>query len=164
MRVERIYTRRIIAATPGMPIGKAAALMRKYHVGALLVTEDPSVEQVAAVGVITDRDIVVHAVARGLDMAGTTVGDVMTPAVATVARDADVHEALELMRAEGVRRLVVTDGTRAMGILSMDDVVDGIAADLSSLAGLVRAEAARERDEVEEEPEGPSAPVRIAVA
>ena len=164
MRVDRIYTRSIVGTTPNSTVEEAAALMRKYHVGALLVTEDAVEDEGAAVGMITDRDVVVQAVARGFDVRELHVADLMTPTVAGIPREADLHEALELMRTAGVRRLVVTDAGRVVGMLSMDDVIDGLAADLSSLAGLVRAEVARECEEVDEDAdEDQDAPVRVTI-
>ena len=149
MRVERVYTRRVVRTTASSTIEQAAELMRRYHVGALIVADDPPGEA-EAIGVVTDRDIVVQAVARGFDLRCMGVGDLMTPEVGSIAEHADLHEALEVMRGAGVRRLAVTDHEgRIVGILSMDDVIDGLAADFSSLAGLLKAEVAREREEVD---------------
>ena len=153
MRVERIYTRNVVGTSRSSPLASAAALMRKHHVGSLLVTDDPP-EEGRALGILTDRDMVVQAVAEGLDTRKLTVGDVMSPGISYIAEKADLHEALEIMRQSGVRRLVVTrDGGRVAGVLSMDDVIDGLAADMASLAGLVKSE--RDREEVLVEP-GPS--------
>ena len=72
----------------------------------------------------------------------------MTPALASVPARADLHEALETMRSDGLRRLVVTgDDGGIVGIISLDDIIDELAADLSSLAGIVRRE--RERESAE---------------
>jgi CBS domain-containing protein len=65
--------------------------------------------------------------------------------VASVAEDAELNEALERMRAAGVRRLLVTKvGGEPAGIVSLDDAVDGLVAELASLAGLVKKELGRE--------------------
>lgn len=151
MKVDRVYTRNIVAAPRSSSVQHAAALMREFHVGALLVTEDPP-ESAKAIGVITDRDVVVQAVARGFDTRELVVEDLMTPTVGSVPEEADLHEALELMRAAGVRRLAVTGADGAVkGMLSMDDVIDGLAADLASLAGLVKSDVEREREETDVE-------------
>ncbi len=144
MRVERIYSRTVVGTSRSSSLESAAALMRKYHVGSLLVTDDPP-EDGRALGILTDRDVVVQAVAEGLDTRTLTVGDVMSPGISYIPEKADLHEALEIMRQSGVRRLVVTrDGGKVAGLLSMDDVIDGLAADMASLAGLVKTERARE--------------------
>jgi CBS domain-containing protein len=146
MKVERVFTRKVVYINRSSSLQAAAAMMRDNHVGILLVSGDPPLER-QGVGVITDRDMVVQAVARGLDLRDMCVADVMTPMIGTVAEKADLHEALETMRAAGVRRLAVSDHDhRLVGMLSIDDVVDGLAADLGSLAALMKSEVARERD------------------
>ncbi len=150
MTVDRVYTRKIVGTTRSASLAEAAELMRTHHVGALLVTNDPPDES-NAIGFVTDRDVVVQAVAKGLDPRDLSVGSVMTPVVGTISEKADLHEALELMRGAGVRRLVVTHGGgQVVGILSLDDVIDGIAADMSSLTALVKTEVERERDLMDE--------------
>jgi predicted transcriptional regulator len=146
MRVDRIYTRRVVRTTKSSTLEQAADLMRRYHVGALIVAEDPP-DDADAIGVLTDRDIVIQAVARGFDIRSVRVGDLMTPTVGVIPEHADLHDALEAMRSAGVRRLAVTgrDG-RMVGMLSMDDVIDGLAADFSSLAGMLKTEVERERE------------------
>ncbi|HET7730603.1 MAG TPA: CBS domain-containing protein, partial [Usitatibacter sp.] len=122
----------------------AAAAMRRFHVGALLVVEktEPHPE---VVGIVTDRDLVLHALAEGLNVRKVAVEKVMTPVVASVAESADVLEALERMRDAGVRRLLVTTGQGdPAGILSIDDIVDGLAAELASAAALMKTEISRE--------------------
>src|SRR4051794_20292003 len=124
MKVDRVYTRKVMATTRSASIAEAAAAMRRYRVGSLLVLEDGSDGR--PVGIVTDRDLALE----GFAAESCTAGAAMTPVIATVGADADLHEALELMRAHGVRRLVVTsaDGGIA-GILSIDDIVDGLSAD-----------------------------------
>lgn len=140
MRVETVYTPNVVATARTSTIEEAADTMRKFHVGALLVVDEAGGGR-EPVGMVTDRDLVMQAVADGLSPDSLTVGDVMTPAIATVAQTADLNEALERMRSAGVRRLVVTreDGGIA-GILSVDDVVDGLATELANLAGLMKKE------------------------
>jgi len=150
MRVERVFTRSVVGVPESCDLRDAAAMMHRYHVGALLVTGDEP-HDMTVVGFVTDRDIVVQAVAVDISPREITVGDVMTPVVATIAESADVHEALEMMRGAGIRRLVVTDDeNRITGFLSVDDIVDGMAADFASLAGLIKNEHAREVAQFEE--------------
>ncbi len=93
----------------------------------------------------------VQAVALDLAPREVTVGDVMTPVVATIGEQADLHEALEMMRGAGIRRLVVTDAdNHIVGFLSLDDVIDGMAADFASLAALIKTERVREVAQFEE--------------
>jgi CBS domain-containing protein len=140
MKVDRVYTRKVMATTRSTPIAEAAAAMRRYGVGTLLVLEDGgSVQQ--AVGIVTDRDLALE----GFASDSCTVGSAMTPVIATVHASADVHEALGLMRAHGVRRLVVTGAEGDIcGIVSVDDIVDGLSADLADAAAVLKGEVKRD--------------------
>lgn len=144
MNVSRIYTRSLIAAQRSNSLQKAAALMRTHHVGALLVTDDePNSDR--AIGIVTDRDLVVQVIADGIAPEKRTIGEVMTPGISTISETSDVHEAIEVMRSDGIRRLAVADehGT-LLGVLSFDDVIDAIAVELSGLADSIRSERERE--------------------
>lgn len=147
MNVARIYTRSVVSVPRSSSLQQAAVLMRQYHVGALLVTEDePDTDR--AIGIVTDRDLVVQAMAEGIGPEALTVDEVMTPEIAGVAESADAHEAMVTMRELGVRRLAVTgEGGALIGILSFDDIVDALSVEMSSLAGVIRSERGREVDE-----------------
>ena len=99
-----------------------ARLMRDDDVGAIVVDRDGAIA-----GIVTDRDIVVRAIADGRDPGSTTVADVAsTGTVVTVTPDQSVEDARRLMREHDVRRIVVEQGGRAAGILSLGDLaVDG---------------------------------------
>lgn len=141
MKVERVYTRRVLATTRSASISEAAAAMRRFKVGALLVMEDASGAATAPVGIVTDRDLALE----GFASESLTVGAAMTPVVATVHEDADIHEALEVMRAHGVRRLIVTGKHGDVcGIVSIDDIVDGLSTDLAAAAAVLRGEIRRD--------------------
>jgi CBS domain-containing protein len=140
MKIERVYTRNVMATTRHTPIVEAAAAMRRHRVGSLLVL-DGSGPSSRAVGILTDRDIALE----GFGTESCEVGEAMTPVVATVRATADAHEALELMRANGVRRLVVTsEAGEIQGIVSIDDIVDGLSVDLAAAAAVLRGELKRD--------------------
>jgi len=93
------------------------------------------------VGVLTDRDIVVTVVARETDPRSLRVGDVMTRQPVVAAEDDSITTALQEMRRIGVRRLpVVGRRGQLVGVLSLDDVLDGLAAELQNVAGSIRRE------------------------
>jgi len=141
MRIERLFTRRIMATTRSAMIAEAAAAMQRYQGGALIVMEDPPGDQGGPVGIVTDRDLAL----QGFASESCLVGSVMTPVIATVNEKADIHEALEIMRANRVRRLlVVGDGGAMRGILSIDDIVDGLSADLAAAAAVLKGEIRRD--------------------
>ena len=139
MKIERVYTRRVMATRRSAGIAEAAATMQRFGVGCLLVMEDGPGG--TAVGIVTDRDLAL----QGFASESSLVGSVMTPVIATVREDADLHEALETMRANGVRRLLVVGADKALrGILSIDDIVDGLSADLAAAAAVLKGEVKRD--------------------
>jgi CBS domain-containing protein len=144
MKVKRIYSRNVIRALRSFSLGQVAVLMGRHHVAAVLVTEDESSEN-QAIGIVIDRDLVLQAMAEGIGPREVTVGDVMTPSIVSVSENADIHEALETMRLRGIRRLGVSTGEGVLvGIVSVDDIVDALGTELTSLAGLIRSERARQ--------------------
>jgi signal-transduction protein with cAMP-binding, CBS, and nucleotidyltransferase domain len=97
-------------------VGEAARAMRDWGVGAILVVSNGSLY-----GLVTDRDLVVRAVAeeRGAD---EPVGPLSSANLIGVDADADVHEAMRLMRQHGVRRLPVLEDGQVAGIVSLGDL------------------------------------------
>ena len=119
MRLSHIMTGAIQTIAPGASLAEAAKKMASGDIGSLPVCSDKR----KVVGIITDRDIAVRAVARGLDPNQTCVRDVMTREVLSCPADSEIEAACELMEQKQVRRLVVTDGEDApIGIVSLGDI------------------------------------------
>jgi CBS domain-containing protein len=108
--------------------------MEQAGVGALAIVDDERV-----VGILTDRDLVRRGISRGLPL-NARVDSVMTTPVYTIQADLDLHEAFEWFRNHKVRRLVVTRGDKFAGMLSIDDLLIDLSADLTDLARPIRAE------------------------
>ncbi|MEO8019771.1 MAG: CBS domain-containing protein [Pseudomonadota bacterium] len=142
MDVADITRRNPITIRPTDDVMAAAQLMREHHIGYLVVAEtDFNDDIVRPIGVLTDRDIVVGIVARGVDPSSVTVRDVMTAKPVTVTRADSVARATQEMRRIGVRRLPVVGSLGELdGVLSLDDVLDAISGDLQNLAGAIRNE------------------------
>ena len=116
------------------PIHEAALLMRRYHIGDVVVVDTVDGKRIPS-GIVTDRDIVVGVVAMGLDPRELTAGDIMGDDLITVPETYDVHEALTRMREEGVRRMpVVNTRGELTGIVAFDDLLPLIAEELAALA------------------------------
>jgi CBS domain-containing protein len=98
-------------------VREAASIMRERNIGDLLVVDTDVLE-----GIITDRDIVVRAVAAGRDPEQVTVGEVATRAPVTMRADQHAHEAVDKMRRNAVHRLPVLDRGRPVGIVSIGDL------------------------------------------
>jgi len=152
MIVSEVFTSAVVRASRSTTLQEAAKLMRKQHVGALVVT-DEGLERDRPLGIVTDRDIVIKAVAEGLPVQRATVGDIMTQALATVLRTDTLTQALELMRTRGVRRLAVAEANGELaGIVSMDDIVDRLAGEIGAMHGILGNELAREIAQVAQPP------------
>jgi CBS domain-containing protein len=96
---------------------EAAELMTRENVGSLPVVEDGDV-----VGIVTDRDLVVHVVARGLDPNRVSVADVYTERPVVATPDEPLDQALHRMAEAKVRRLPVVSDGRLVGMLAQADV------------------------------------------
>lgn len=103
---------------PEASVRRAAETMRDYDTGFLPVVSDDSIE-----GVITDRDIVVRAIADGLDPDEVSVADIMTEDYHSLFEDQSVDEALDLMEGQEVRRILVLDRSEnIVGVVSLGDL------------------------------------------
>jgi CBS domain-containing protein len=118
MKVHEIMSSSPRCVRPDNTLVEAAGAMRHYDIGALPVCEG---EQL--VGMITDRDLVIRALADGRDPNNTEVREVMSAGVVTVFADQDVEAAVQLMEEKQLRRLVVLNREkRLVGILSLGDI------------------------------------------
>ena len=108
--------------------------MEQAGVGALAVVDGTSL-----VGIVTDRDLVRRAMARGLAPEARVDG-VMSAPVLTIEADADLHDAFAVFRSNAVRRLAVVRGGEFVGMITIDDLLVDLAADLADLARPVTAE------------------------
>ena len=134
MPVGEICNREVVVAERTTTIVEAARLMRRYHVGDLVVVDEVQGRRVP-VGMFTDRDLVVEVIAREQPFASCTVSAIMSATVVCVPETAGVIEAIQLMRSHGVRRVPVVDaGGALVGILAADDLLDLLAEELSALA------------------------------
>lgn len=136
MQVADICTRRVMQATPSTLIVEAAKLMRQHQVGALVIVSATGTPR--PLGVLTDRDIAVNVVACGKDPALTRVDDVMSRSVVTCRAEDSLFNVTRLMRGRGVRRIPVVDDEGLLaGIVSTEDVTNGLAEQLVALSRAV---------------------------
>ena len=144
MAVGEICNREVVIAEKTLSVVDAAQLMRKHHVGDLVVVDEKGGRK-HPVGIVTDRDIVVEVVAAGVTPDALKVGDIMGPEVATVRESEGLFEALRFMRDKGVRRMPVVDRDGGLvGILTLDDLLTLLAEEMTELAKLVSHERQRE--------------------
>lgn len=102
---------------------EAARIMRKHHIGDLIVVDDPDGVR-SPVGILTDRDIVVEVLGNDRDPAKTQVADVMSSKLVIAGASEDTSVAVERMHKHGVRRVpVVNPGGSLIGVFTLDDAI-----------------------------------------
>ncbi|RUM46998.1 MAG: CBS domain-containing protein [Hyperthermus sp.] len=120
IKVSDVMTTDLVTARPDEAVRDAARKMAEAGVGSVLVVDEKGV----LLGIITERDIVVRVVARGLDASKTLVGEVMTRNPITIYDDADLAAAAEYMMRKRIGHLpVVNSEGRLVGIISRSDIV-----------------------------------------
>jgi CBS domain-containing protein len=123
-----------LSIEPERTIHDAAAVMEQTGVGALAVIDGDRL-----VGIVTDRDLVRRGLAQGLPTDARVDGIMSTPVV-TIDADADLHSAFALFRTHAIRRLAVVRGGQFVGMITIDDLLVDVAADLVDLSRPVEAE------------------------
>ena len=140
MTVSSICTYNVATIGPREGVLEAAVRMREEHVGDLIVVEQRNGVTVP-VGILTDRDVVLAVVAKSAPLDAVTVGDAMTRHVLTIKEDNSIAFTLREMRRVGVRRApVVDDAGGLVGVVSIDDAIDHISAQLADIADAIRVE------------------------
>ncbi len=134
-----LCNRQVVIATADEPILAAARRMRDHRVGCPVVVEGEAGER-RPIGILTDRDILVFAVADGGALGERTVRACMNPNLVTAREREGLLEVIRRMRTHGVRRIPVVDETGVLqGILSVDDVLDVLAEEVDDLAAVLLA-------------------------
>ena len=145
-KLKDFATSVVAVVEPETPAVVVAQLMRKHHIGALVVVD--AAEKARAVGIVTDRDLVMELMAEGLDPAVFTAGDIMSIDLVTATPDMDALDAVQLMQAHRLRRLVIADDSgRLVGIATMEDVLELLARELAGLAAGLAGARGREVNE-----------------
>ncbi|MEV0153389.1 CBS domain-containing protein [Micromonospora sp. NPDC050686] len=118
LRVSDVMTRQVVYLSAETMLDEAARVMRDTDIGDVVVTDGATLA-----GMVTDRDIVIRAVADRLDPAATPIGSVITREVVMIEQHATANEAASLMRERNIRRVLVCDSDRKLvGIVSLGDL------------------------------------------
>jgi CBS domain-containing protein len=133
--VREVMTTNVVYLPSETTLAEAARTMREQDIGDVVVADGNK-----PAGLVTDRDIVVRAVAERCDPSSTTIGEIMTHDLIKVSQDDSVQSAALLMRDHAVRRVLVFDDNEALvGIVSIGDLAEEIDPE-SVLGGISRAE------------------------
>ena len=145
MTIREFCTKEVVTTGKGSSITEVAQQMRKCHVGDVVAVERRG-EQNIPVGIITDRDIVVQLIAPGMDPDAVTAGEIMSSELIIARGDDSIWDTLQRMRGKGVRRIpVVNEEGGLEGILTVDDLIELLAGELTLLAKIAAQGQALER-------------------
>jgi CBS domain-containing protein len=140
MIIGTVCTRDVCTCDRLEPLAKAARVMTERHVGTLVVVDSKG-GKLRPVGIVTDRDIVRGQLDRAQDLYCLNVEDVMTSNPLTLTQATGIEEAVARLNERGVRRAPVVDEQgNLVGILSTDDLLPALAAELGALAQLIRTQ------------------------
>ena len=136
LKVIDMAVHKVAVITPEKSIRESSRQMRVEHVGSLVVVDQDG----KPIGMLTDRDITIEGVARGVDVDQTTVRDLMTAPVVTATESEGMVTALARMREFGIRRLPIIDSegklvgvvTNSNLIKELSELLDGLVRNISS--------------------------------
>jgi CBS domain-containing protein len=144
MSVSEFCNREVVIAAADESVMDAVRLMRTQHVGDIVVVRDEGGQKIP-LGIVTDRDIVIEVLAKEVEPASVTLGDIMSPELYCVAEGEGLLEAMAQMRDKGVRRMPVVNAAGGLeGLLTVDDLLELVAEQLTDLVQLIGHEQARE--------------------
>jgi CBS domain-containing protein len=117
IQVGDVMTRNFISARPDIPVLSAIRLMLKKRVGSLILMENNYLK-----GILTEKDIM-WALSKKRDLTGVNAGEICTRKITTIKPQADIYDAIMLMRKKKLRRLPVTQNKKVIGYLTLKDVL-----------------------------------------
>ena len=145
MAIRDYCNSNVVCCEPDAPISEVASLMRKHHVGDVVVVANQQEGQQIPIGILTDRDILVETIALDVEARLFTASDLMSSPVTTVNEAAGISETLGIMRGKRIRRMPVVDKAGALiGMVTTDDLLNLLSVELSMLAGLVAEQTIKE--------------------
>lgn len=146
MSVGNFCNRDVVIVRRDDSIVELARLMRRHHVGSILVCEESHGKN-KPVGIVTDRDLVVEVIAASVSKEDVTAGDVMSYELLTAREQDGLWEVMQRMRARGVRRVPVLDKEGDLiGIITADDIIELLSGELEDFAKIIGREQRRERE------------------
>jgi signal-transduction protein with cAMP-binding, CBS, and nucleotidyltransferase domain len=145
MTIGEVCNREVTIINRDASIVEAAEVMRKNHVGDLIVTVTRN-DELHPIGIVTDRDLVIEVIAKKVDIDSITVGDVMSDDLLTAVETESPDDVMLKMRNKGVRRIpIVSEEGGLIGVMSVDDFIDLFAEKMEDMVRLISREQKRER-------------------
>lgn len=143
MPISDLCSKELVCVESESTILYAAQLMKRHHVGGVVVVELG--ERKKPTGILTDRDIVLGVVAENLP-ATTKVKEIMSLGALTVPKGRGIADVVDKMESKGVRRVVVVDGSGvACGMVSLDDILQLVAREVTGLCSIMNRQIENEK-------------------
>lgn len=120
--VRSVMTKLVITTKTDSSVREAAELMRKKNVGSIVVTYEGK-----PVGIVTERDMVERVVARGLDASKVQMKEIMSKSLITTTGEMPIIEAIRMMQKKKIRRLLIMENRRLIGIITQRDLLRALA-------------------------------------
>jgi CBS domain-containing protein len=133
----------MVTANENTSLYDVAKLMRQNHIGDVVITRSGEAEEIP-IGVLTDRDIVVHGIACDIALDEVAAGDLSAQNLVTVEPDADILEIVRTMNTHAVRRIVVSGDSTYNGIITFDDILWALSRIVSNLSAVTQRQIQRE--------------------
>jgi CBS domain-containing protein len=136
MSLGNLCRREIICVDPRTTVKEAAKLMGEKNIGSTIVVQERK-----PIGILTDRDILLRVMNRGLDPEKTSVDEVMTKQIVTLREDTGLFEALQKVKGKGIRRFPIVDSNgNLQGIMTLDDIFYLLGKEMSDVASIIENE------------------------
>ena len=139
MSLGNMCRREIICVNLGTTVREAVKLMEEKNVGCVIVIGSDK-----PVGMLTDRDILLRVMSKGLDPQRTTVENVMSKNIVALREDMGLFEALEQVKGKSMRRFPIVDGNGALkGIMTLDDIIFLLGKEMADVSSIIEREGPR---------------------
>ena len=136
MSLGNMCRKEIVCVNLGTNVKEAAKFMEEKNVGSIVVVGGGK-----PVGIVTDRDILLRVMNRGLDPEKTSVDEVMTRDIVALREDMGLFEALEQVKGEGIRRFPIVDAKGQLkGIMTLDDILYLLGKEMSDVSSIIEKE------------------------
>ena len=139
MSLGNLCRREVVVVNQGTPIKEAVKFMEEKNIGSVIVVGGGK-----PVGIVTDRDILLRVVNKGLDPEKSSVDDVMTKEIVTLKEGMGLFEALEQVKGKGIRRFPIVDARGNLkGIMTLDDIIYLLGKEMADVASIIEREGPR---------------------
>ena len=117
LKVEDVMVTEVVTINENASVKEAAGIMNQFEIGSII-----ALRKGKAVGIITERDLLKRVIAESMDAEKTRVKDIMSSPLVVIAPGTEMEEAMRLMFEKKIKKLVVVDQKRLVGLVSLTDI------------------------------------------